>query len=235
MTVEVHSHRREAACAAWCNARDVPPAEAAAVTARMVDRRRLAPSQKPSTDLVTEWLIVPPTSLANYITAGSALNIPHPSGRGGGDWHNQWRYSRSPDERRPVAHMAAAHHANKGERFHAVLGDVVGDERIGDVRKGLAALGHPAGHDAEPVWAALHERATLEHVLGSILRPLSPRPGKPEWILDRRTVHRWIPWADEIEWVERKLEAVAELVGGERAEIAREWAWNAFHNPAPAA
>ena len=220
----------------WAGSADLPPergrSTAAAKRFRYLSARPAGRDVETGTETVEEWLHVPATSPDNYITAGSALNIPN--GRGGGDWHNGWRYARRTGEPPRTAHMSADGHP-EDSLFRRTARTVLGSEHIVDVRQGLAMLGHPAANRAEPVWGARHERATIEYVLGSVLRPLAPQVGKPEWILDRRTVHRWIPWPDQVEWVEGKLNAVADLIGGARAEITREWIRNAFHNDAPTA
>ena len=75
-----------------------------------------------------------------------------------------------------------------------VLTNVLGRERIIDARPRLARKGHPeAKPERPPIWAASHERATVERVLRSAIgSPCPPAPDQPERILDRRTVYRWL-------------------------------------------
>ena len=114
-----------------------------------------------------------------------------------------------------------------------VLAHILAEDGVLDVRPGLSTLGHPQAQESNPGWAASHERATIEYVLRAVLDHMPPNPDLPEYILDRRTAHRWLGSDEQEEWVGRRILEVATYLPDRRAEAIRRWTLNAFHNPAP--
>ena len=190
-----------------------------------------SPLPRPHVPMLDEWMEIPATTITNYLCGGCALNIPDP--RGGGDWHDPWRYRRRADDPPKVARLSNDRAANPV--LAHVLEHVLGTERIIDARERLALKGHPDTQKAgPPVWAASHERSTIERVLQSTIgRHNPPTPDHPEWFLDRRTVYRWLATLDQHHWVETTLESIAKELPGNRAAPIRRWIEHSFHNDAP--
>ena len=186
---------------------------------------------RPEVPMVVEWMQIPETTVGRYIARGSALTIPDP--RGGGDWHDSWRYQRRTDDPPRVAMLSTDLPANPV--LAHVLEHVLGSERIIDARPRLTRKGHPdARHDGPPIWAASHERAAIERVLrNTIGRHDPPARDRPEGILDRRTVYRWLPTTEQLEWVGSVLLAIARHLPRERAIAIRGWIENTVDNDAP--
>ena len=109
-----------------------------------------------------------------------------------------------------------------------VLKHVLRTDGVIDVRKGLAKMGHPQAHEERPVWAASHERSTVEYVLESALRHHEPDPENYMYILDRRTAHRWLATDEQDEWVKAHLLNIAENLPRQRALAIEKWAEYTF-------
>lgn len=112
----------------------------------------------PDAPLVEDWIVIPPTTPARYVTGGSALNVPDPLGRAGGDWHPCWSYLREADAPRRVATPSTEDEENNPARRHVWI-HFLGAERLLDLRPGLAEIAHPQADEAAPIWGASHERA----------------------------------------------------------------------------
>ena len=85
-----------------------------------------------------------------------------------------------------------------------------------------------------PSGAASHERAAIERVLrNTIGRHDPPARDRPEGILDRRTVYRWLPTTEQLEWVGSVLLTIARHLPRERAIAIRGWIENTVDNDAP--
>ena len=209
----------------------LPPAKRPPMREILSLLKRTPARPRPPVPLIDEWMKIPPTSLTSYITGGAALNIPDP--RGGGDWHDAWHYSRRSDDPARIAMRSTDDDANPV--LAHVLTNVLGPERIIDARPRLARKGHPeAKPEGPPIWAASHERATVERVLRrAIGSPCPPAPDQPERILDRRTVYRWLATEEQLKWVEATILGVAEHLPPQRADPIRGWVAHVVHNQKP--
>ena len=194
---------------------------------------RPLPEPDPDEPLVPDWVVIPPTTPTRYVTGGSALNVPDPLGRGGGDWHNGWSYLRRAGAARRVARMSTDGADNPA--FRHVLKWILGTERLLDLRPGLERICHPQAAEPAAIWGASHERATVEYVLASAVHFIPPEADRPEHILDRRTVHRWLGSDEQWDWTEQTLLRIAAELPEVRARAIENWVWNAFHNDAPTA
>lgn len=194
----------------------------------------LPPEPDPNEPLVQDWVVIPPTTRARYITGGYALNTRDPLGRWGGDWHPCWSYMRPESAPRRIADTSDDAAANNPAMQH-VLKWILGTDRILDLRPGLQQICHPQAAEPAAIWGASHERATVEYVLGSALHFIPPDPDRPEHILDRRTVHRWLGSEEQWDWTEQTLLRIAAELPGVRAKAIGNWVWNAFHNDTPTA
>ena len=194
---------------------------------------RPRPEPDPAEPLVQDWVIIPPTTPARYVTGGSALNVPDPLRRGGGDWHNGWSYMRPASAMRRVAQMSTDDADNPA--LEHVLTQILGTERLLDLRPGLVRICHPQAAEATIIWGASHERATVEYVLAKTMSFIPPCAGRAEHILDRRTVHRWLGSDEQWDWAEQTLLRVAAELPAVRARAIEDWVRNAFHNDAPTA
>ena len=181
--------------------------------------------------MISEWMAIPPTTPEQYIVDGAALTIA--DANGGLDWHDAWHYARFANEPRRIATLSTDRPANP------VLAHIrehwLGTERIIDARWGLARKGHPDAQGEGPaIWAESHERSTvdlvLEHAVG---QPFPPAPDRPEWILDRRTVYRWIATEEQLQWIGSTLLAIAAELPPERASPIRTWVTNVVDNQEP--
>ena len=194
---------------------------------------RPRPERDPNEPLVQDWVIIPPTTPARYITGGYALNVPDPLGRGGGDWHPCWSYQRQADTARRVAETSTDDDDNPA--LQHVLKWILGTDRLLDLRPGLVRICHPQAAETAVIWGASHERATVEYVLAKTMNFIPPRAGRAEHILDRRTVHRWLGSDEQRDWTEQTLLRIAAELPEVRARAIENWVWNAFHNDAPTA
>ena len=192
---------------------------------------RRIPEPDPAAPLVRDWVVIPPTAQDRYVTGGSALNVPDPLGRPGGDWHDGWSYMRPAGTARRVAEMSTDDADNPA--LQHVLTSILSAERLLDLRPGLIKMAHPQATEPAIVWGASHERATVEYVLAMTLDYTPPPAGQPERILDRRTVYRWLGSEDQWEWTEQMLLRIAAGLPELRANAIREWVRNAFHNDSP--
>ena len=197
-----------------------------------------APRRIPDPDtkapLVRDWVVIPPTTPARYITGGYALNVPDPLGRGGGDWHGGWSYLRRADTARRVAETSTDDDNNNPALQH-VLKWILGTDRLLDLRPGLVRICHPQAVEPAVIWGASHERATVEYVLAMTLHYIPPPVAEPERLLDRRTVHRWLGLDEQWDWTEQTLLRIAAELPEVRAQAIENWVRNAFHNDAPTA
>lgn len=195
---------------------------------------RPLPEPDPDEPLVPDWVVIPPTTPARYITGGYALNTPDPLGRAGGDWHPCWSYLRPAGTARRIAETAADEAADNPALQH-VLQWILGTDRVLDLRPGLARICHPQADESAVIWGASHERATVEYVLAITMQFIPPAADRPEHILDRRTVHRWLGSDEQWDWTEQTLLRIAAELPEVRARAIENWVWNAFHNDAPTA
>ena len=194
---------------------------------------RPRPEPDPDEPLVPDWVVIPPTTRARYVTGGSALNVPDPLRRGGGDWHNGWSYLRRAGAARRVAQMSTDDADNPA--LQHVLTWILGTERLLDLRPGLERICHPQAAEPAIIWGASHERATVEYVLAMTMNFIPPIDADPEGILDRRTVHRWLGSDEQWDWTEQTLLRIAAALPEARARAIENWIQNAFHNDAPTA
>ena len=133
---------------------------------KLLGPRRI-PEPDPAAPLVRDWVVIPPTAQDRYVTGGSALNVPDPLGRPGGDWHDGWSYMRPAGTARRVAEMSTDDADNPA--LQHVLTSILGAERLLDLRPGLIKMAHPQATEPAIVWGASHERATVEYVLAMTL------------------------------------------------------------------
>ena len=164
---------------------------------------------------------------------GAALGIR--DRRGGCDWHDRWQYRRPADAPPRVATLSTDRPGNPV--LTCVVGHIPRSDRIVDVRQPLGEKGHreaEARRIGPPVRAAAHERSVVEGVPRSDSgRHHAPPIGHPEWILDRRTVYRWLATEEQCDRVETTLRSIARGLPANRAGAIIAWPENAFHNGTP--
>ena len=181
-------------------------------------------------ELEEAWQAVPETAPDDYICGGSALNIPDPV-RGGGDWHfcGTWVYMK-PVDAPPRFARRISEEVNNPVMEH-VLRHVLGTDRVLDVRAGLRKMGHPQADSETAIWAASHERSTLEYVLRSVLDHDEPTVNRYRYMLDQRTFHRWIATDEQEQWVWEQLIEIAGNLPERRAWAIHRWIEQTLKNP----
>lgn len=197
----------------------------------LANTRPAKPCPDRDTPVIEEWTRIPPTTPANHIAGGSALNIRDPFGRPGGDWHNGWHYGRYAYQPPRTATLSGTDGMTPAERF--VDRHVLGTRRVADVRAGLRAMGHPDADAASPIWGATHERSTVRYVLRTVLGHHAPSPDQPELLLDRRTACRWLGTDEQVAWARMVLTRVAAHLPPARQQAIEAWVRHTFDHPRP--
>ena len=152
----------------------------------------------------TEWPVdVGPTTARRHITGSLALNIPG-VWRMSGDWHQHsaWFWV----TRQHVRELDLT-----TDDVYGRLLDRLGRSGLGDARKGLARLNHPAADQADRIWAASHERAVIEMAWAQLQGYVSLDLDIAEPPVDRDELNRLLPFPDQwvrVHWWAWRLRAV---------------------------
>lgn len=174
------------------------------------------------------------SSEQDYVTGWASLNLIDPEWPSGGDWHRSgWRGSY--DATRPWVNRATMS-ADRG-RFSTVR--VLGDMRLYDARKSLAALPHPAARRDTPVWCAHHDRAIADLAWDFVMSAY--RTGYLK-CLYAPTVAEWLWDETQLDSLKAMLEELTNYVPAVskrgwdqwRSELSLEADWTTFSSPAKA-
>ena len=124
------------------------------------------------------------TTPERHITGMMALNIPDPE-QPGGDWHSHASWFSTATEKLNETDYS-------DQRTYGTVQSVLGNNGVKDARPGLAELGHPAGADPHPVWAATYDRAVIEIAWQQLFTDRERGKDEEYPPADEREIGRWI-------------------------------------------
>ena len=190
-----------------------PPSGDIVLASGQVIRRHPRPRKLPEPE--TRWVALPPTAPNNHLYALDALRIGDPRGFVSGDWHKEGHWCWIALREHPPEQARTS----KADPLLAPLNEMLGTERVLDVREYFLDIEHPEAAQYSAVWASAHERALVEKAWGT-LHAVGTISGRTHPLRERC---RWVRSGYQRSWCLEALDKAAELLTGKQREAWQGW------------
>ena len=161
------------------------------------------------------WRGLPATSPEDHLYAMDALRIEDPNGDVSGDWHKEgnWCWIALRD------HPPECAPTSRTEPRLTELENLLGTERVVEVRQYFVDLHHPDATRYRQVWASAHERAVVD-LAWLRVQTTGTVSGRT---IPLRARCRWVSTTERQDWCLATLDRVSELLSGRAKDAWRKW------------